>query len=174
MSEYYTLILLFSVVVVMAVGIGLLISKKDMFSNLAGTPADYRLKKSVLNDSELALWVNLQKSLGDRFIVLSKVRIEDFVEVTERGLSYGERTSLRNKIKSRHVDFLVCDKSTTEPLLAIELDGVAHNNSKRIERDNFVDELYKSIGLPIKHIKSSGNFQEKISELQKILPMSNI
>ncbi|MCK5490270.1 MAG: DUF2726 domain-containing protein [Candidatus Pacebacteria bacterium] len=80
-----------------------------------------------MNASEQALYINLQKNLSDTFIVLSKVRIEDFVKV-KTGIAKNKRFGFRNKIKSRHIDFLICDLATTKPILAIELDGASHNN----------------------------------------------
>ncbi|MFH0852102.1 MAG: DUF2726 domain-containing protein [bacterium] len=122
---------------------------------------DYKKRDRVLNDSEQALYFNLQKSLGDSFIVLSKVRIEDFVEAKSWGL--------RGKIKSRHVDFLICDMASSKPLLAVELDGLSHNTSDWIERDQFVDELYKNIGLPVEHIRVGSDFSVEAIRLRNIL-----
>lgn len=128
----------------------------------------YRKKERVMNESEQALFINLQKFLGDKYIVLSKVRIEDFVEV-KNGLKNSDRWSYRGRIKSRHIDFLICDQDTTRPLLAIELDGKSHNSLKRQERDRFIDELYGAINLPVKHINVGGNFFELAQELSNKL-----
>jgi len=75
------------------------------------------------------------------------VRIEGFIEVKD-GFEYGKKNGLRNRIKSNHVDFLICDRVTTEPLYVIELDGSSHNRLDRRERDDFVKELYQAVGLP--------------------------
>lgn len=128
----------------------------------------YRKKDRVMNESEQALYINLQKVLGDRFIILSKVRIEDFVEAERGENHYGAR----GRIKSRHVDFLVCDFVTTKPLLAVELDGKSHRGEARQERDRFVDELYQSIGLPIHHIPVGSNFLECAQEISDALKSS--
>ncbi|QQR77154.1 MAG: DUF2726 domain-containing protein [Candidatus Moraniibacteriota bacterium] len=125
----------------------------------------YRKKDRVMNESEQALFINLQKTLGDRYIVLSKVRIEDFVEATHGIGGYGAR----GRIKSRHVDFLICDRATTKPLLAVELDGKSHQGEDRQKRDRFVDELYKTIGLPIRHIPVGSNFSECAQEINEAL-----
>ncbi len=131
------------------------IKKKELTVKLAS----YQKKERVMNESEQALFINLKKSLGDEYVVLSKVRIEDFVEV-KWGMENRERWGLRSRIKSRHVDFLICDRANTKPLFAIELDGKSHNSPSRQERDHFVDELYKAIELPIEHIHVGGNFLE--------------
>jgi hypothetical protein len=129
----------------------------------------YRTKNRVMNDSEQAMYINLQKQLGDLFVVLSKVRIEDFVEVKQNGLEKNERWGFRGKIKSRHVDFLICDKATTKPLLAIELDGHSHKNYGRVKRDDFVNNLYKEIGLRIEHVSVGSNFEQESIRLKNIL-----
>lgn len=120
----------------------------------------FRKRERVMSESEQALFINLQKALGDEYIVLSKIRIEDFVEVNRNGISDNNRWGLRGRIKSRHVDFLICERATTKPLLAIELDGKSHYDTRRQDRDHFVDELYKAINLPVEHIHVGGNFSE--------------
>ncbi len=129
----------------------------------------YLLKEKTMNSSEQALYINLQKMLGDKYIVLSKVRLEDFIEVDTRGLSRNEWWGLRGKIKSRHVDFLICDLNTTKPILAIELDGNSHQTHKRIERDNFIDELYSSVQLRIEHIRVGSDFKQKVEKISTLL-----
>lgn len=129
--------------------------------------AAYRKKERVLNNSEQALFINLEKILGAEYILLSKVRIEDFIMIGEKNiLNNHHRWGLRNRIKSRHVDFLICDTSTTKPLLAIELDGKSHLSFKQQKRDNFIDKLYQTIGLPVKHVSVGSDFA---SEAQNIL-----
>lgn len=131
--------------------------------------ANYEKVERVMNQSEQALFVNLQKTLGGDYIILSKVRIEDFVGVRDNVLNQRDHWGLRSRIKSRHVDFLVCDQATTKPLLALELDGKSHNALDRQGRDQFVDELYKAIELPIKHIPVGSNFAEVVRDLLEIL-----
>ena len=128
----------------------------------------YHKKDRVMNESEQALFINLQKTLGDRYVVLSKVRIEDFVEATHGASGYGAR----GRIKSRHVDFLVCDRATTKPLLAVELDGKSHREEDQQKRDRFVDEIYRTIGLPIRHIPVGINFLECAQEINETLKNS--
>ncbi len=125
----------------------------------------FRKKERVMNESEQALFINLQKTLGDRYIILSKVRIEDFVEATHGVGGYGAR----GRVKSRHVDFLICDRATTQPLLAVELDGKSHRGEDQQERDRFVDELYKTIDLPIRHIPVGSNFSECVQRINEEL-----
>jgi len=153
------LILLFALIVVFIV-------IRYVISRIIG---DYKKRARVMNTSERELYLILQKELGGKYIVLSKVRIEDFVDVSKNGLSWNDEQSLRGRIKSRHVDFLICDLSSTEPLYAIELDGASHLKDKTIERDRFVDRLYKKIGLPMTHITVGSNFAKEVEEIKNLL-----
>lgn len=154
------------IVFIVAVAIAkVFFEKKERLTSLSS----YRKKERVMNESEQALFINLQKALGDAYVVLSKVRIEDFVDVDKKNISSNSQWGLRGRIKSRHVDFLVCNHATTKPLLAIELDGKSHNDPRRKNRDQFVDELYAVIGLPIEHIQVGGNFLELSQKLQEVL-----
>ncbi|MCW1888264.1 MAG: DUF2726 domain-containing protein [Candidatus Moranbacteria bacterium] len=125
----------------------------------------FQKRDRVMNTSEQKLFEELQRVFGMEYIVLSKVRIEDFVETRNGDGKYGAR----GRIKSRHVDFLICDKITTAPLLAIELDGGVHNKASVKERDSFVDELYHSISLPIQHIYVGENFGRVVAEVKSSL-----
>jgi len=129
----------------------------------------FYLKQSTMNNSEQAFFINLNKQLGLEYIILSKVRIEDFVGVKRERLSKGERFGFRNRIKSRHVDFLICDLNTTRPLMVVELDGSSHNNYKRRERDNRLNEIYKEINLEYEHIKVGSSFEEQAGKIKERL-----
>jgi hypothetical protein len=131
--------------------------------------SDYRKKIRVMNKSERQMYKILQSVLDNKFIVLSKVRIEDFVDINQDNLPWGERQGLRGKIKSRHVDFLICEIQTTKPLMAIEVDGKSHRSLRRLERDQFVYNLYEEIGLPLVKISVGSNFTSEAMKIKNIL-----
>ncbi len=87
-------------------------------------------------------------------LLFSKVRVADIVKVR----SIENRQSYFNRIKSKHIDFVLCDKNHLKPLLCIELDDKSHNNLKRIERDKFIDEIIDIVGFKVIHIKCSYSY----------------
>ncbi len=95
--------------------------------------------------------------------------MEDFVDVEFGKLPNNVRFGFRNKIKSRHIDFLICDRESTKPLLAIELDGYSHNNYNRIKRDDFVDSAYKDIRLPVERLRVACDFAGESLRLRDLL-----
>jgi hypothetical protein len=61
--------------------------------------------------------------------------------------------ALINKIDRKSVDFVLFDKSTLNPVIAIELDGSSHNSFSRQERDSFVDQVFSTAGVPLIHVR---------------------
>ena len=64
-------------------------------------------------------------------------------------------------------DFLVCDNLSLKPLVAIELDDKSHQQSNRVQRDAFVDEVFKAANLPLLHIPVKNSYA--ISELTDLI-----
>ena len=60
--------------------------------------------------------------------------------------------SLLGKVQSKHVDFLVCDQNL-HILGVLELDDNSHNETKRKERDEFVNQILQSVGYKVLHTR---------------------
>ena len=108
----------------------------------------YERCSSLLTAAELRFADGLRKSLESRFSMSFKTRLEDVIHVrndTDPKL----RFSCRNRIKSRHVDFVVYDPIDSEIIAAIELDDSSHLRKDRQERDRFMNDLFESCGLPL-------------------------
>lgn len=114
---------------------------------------------SLLTKPESAFY-NILKYKCDlnSFTVCPKVRLEDFINVR----NIREKQSYRGRIKSRHVDFLICDRYLN-PLCGIELDDSSHNSWKAQKADNFKNELYSAIGLKLYRVSTGSNFEAKIN-----------
>lgn len=111
----------------------------------------YYLMKSVMTQHEKYLYSILDEFCRKyRFVLLSKVRLADFIQPQHQN---DKRTYYYwfNRISAKHVDFLVCELNTIKPLCAIELDDYTHRYSDRQERDEFINNVYRSIQLPILH-----------------------
>ena len=59
----------------------------------------------------------------------------------------------QNRINSKHVDFLICDRERLEPRLVVELDDSSHSRPDRQSRDQNVDQFLASASLPIIHFR---------------------
>lgn len=119
-------------------------------------------KRSLLTDNELHFYQTL-RGIADKYNlnVLSKLRLADIVGV-DSSLDNTEWWSNFGKIKSKHVDFALAKKDNLEIVLVIELDDYSHKRVDRIERDKFVDSIFNNVGIPILHVYSTTDLENKI------------
>ena len=100
-------------------------------------------RKSPLSTPELAFYNVLRTAVGDRFVILLKVGVRDLVEITHRDVSQ----AAFNRVAAKRVDFVLCDQETLHPMVAIELDDSTNLPRDRAERDAFLNELFRVIGV---------------------------
>jgi len=115
----------------------------------APTPMPYFKRPSLVTKSELRFYKSLYKAVLDDFEIFAMVRIADLIRV-EKGSPNGRKWL--NKILSKHIDFVLCDPISLEPVVCIELDDVSHNRPDRIERDIFVNDAFEAADLPLLRI----------------------
>ena len=122
-------------------------------------------RDSLLTDAEKKFYFVLFEIIGNEYIIFSKVRIVDLLYLPKMNTS--DFYHYQNKIQSKHVDFLICDKEGIEPLLVIELDDSSHLKVDRILRDRLVDKIFETARLPILHTKTAVNY-DKLSLLNDV------
>jgi len=129
----------------------------------------YRLKQFFFEESEYTFFHELLSALPpEQYRVFPKVRMEDYILATG---GYKIRFADRQRIKSRHVDFMIWQRNPGHFVMGIELDGTSHNNGKARKTDAFKDQVFKSVGLPLIRFKVGTDFTE---EIQAILQRLNI
>ncbi len=123
-------------------------------------------KKNLLTKTEYSFYMKSRLALQEKnFYLYPKVRLEDFIEVTGEGK---EKLSLRGRIKSRHVDFLVCDDKL-HIKAAIELDDRSHSSEKAQIADQFKNDLFKSLNLPLIRIQVKQDYTDDINNFLNLL-----
>ena len=82
---------------------------------------------------------------ANQLLICPKVRIEDFIwtDWEKYGLTWKEEQAARNRIKSRHIDFLICDINLNVQC-GIELDDSSHANTQK--EDAFKDNVFREAG----------------------------
>lgn len=108
----------------------------------------YRKKHRLLSPSEAIMLEKLRLVFPRaEYEVFANVRLADLVEI-EVPRWQSKRLHLElNDIARLHVDFVVCKKTTTEILAAIELDDPSHDNLKAEFRDKRKDRALESAGV---------------------------
>lgn len=121
------------------------------------------------NDSEYVsenLTFDLIENIRTKYTYLSHIKalrnypirylICDTSALSEREAKYALHPST-------HIDFLIINRVTKEPLLAIETDGYSYHNeqTEQFKRDRMKDNILKNYGLPLLRLSTVGHSEEQ-------------
>ncbi len=122
--------------------------------------------ESLCTRRELMLWRSLDQHLSKkgRLVVCPKVRIGDIVSVSAVGKEGWNRLM---KVNRKHVDFVIAERDTLKPVIAIELDDSSHNRPDRQARDKLVEQVFANAGIPLLRISTLRMFSRE--ELDRLL-----
>lgn len=117
----------------------------------------YRLRDDFLSPAEFSFYKVLSSVVGPQLTIQSKVRLADifFVARPNENLSYF------GKISQKHLDFLVCDSITMQPVFGVELDDSSHNRNSRQARDEFIESICKAAGLPLLRFPAQRDYDSR-------------
>lgn len=117
--------------------------------------------KNLLSKAEMAFYKILETECKDKDIkICPKVRMEDFLNVTDKK----QQLKYRGYIRSRHIDFILCDKEMNM-IAGIELDDESHNSDKTKQADTFKNEVFKAIGKPLHRVKVGTKYVDEIKNI---------
>lgn len=124
-------------------------------------------KKYLLTKAEYVFYRILKNKCDEKDILICpKVRLEDYIQVTAKK----QYQKYRGYIKSRHIDFLLCDSSLNIKA-AIELDDNSHRQEKTKKTDDFKNNLFTVIEIPLHRIRmSDGLYEASIDRILESLP----
>lgn len=118
-------------------------------------------KKMILTKTEYTFYKILKNQCdAANLLICPKVRLEDLIEVKDNK----NKSKWRGYIKSRHVDFIITDAKLNIKA-AIELDDKSHNSSRAKNTDNFKNNLFNTIKIPLFRIKTGQDYNEAITNI---------
>jgi hypothetical protein len=114
----------------------------------------YTRRRSLLTAGELRFYSVLLRAVPSGLAVFVKVRLMDVVSVPDHAWpTYGAPGS------GMHLDFVLADTTTIEPLLVIELDDRSHAQPEARQRDAFKNDALASAGVPIVRVVVTGWYE---------------
>lgn len=108
----------------------------------------YTRNAALFSPAEQSFYSVLNKAVAEDFTIFAKVRMADVVSVQ----SIADRSAWQiafNKVSSKHFDFILCAKNDLSILCAIALDDRSNRQNDRIERDQLVENVCRSVELPL-------------------------
>lgn len=127
----------------------------------------YRPKVYITTLNELKFYnVLLEIAKEKNLILFAQVSLYSIITMNNN-LNYKDRQTYFNKISAKSIDFVLVDKNSCKIKLCIELDDNTHTQTKRIERDKFINELFKELEIPLIRYKSQNVYNKNV--LQNII-----
>jgi len=132
-------------------------------------------KEFLFSPAERSFLGVLEQALDSQFRVFGKVRLGDLVKPA-KGLTPSKRTSASNRIKQKHVDFVICSATDLTVRGVVELDDQSHAREDRAKRDDFVNQVLSAAKIPIIHFsaKKGYSLQEVRTRLAECLSNASV
>lgn len=160
---------MYIVIIIILVGIITYLEKKIQTNNSTDEviiksnnyKEDYEKKEYLLTPTELKFY-KLLKTITDElnYTLFTQIALYEIVNC--------KNYKNFNKIKSKSIDFVITEKNC-KIKLCIELDDKTHNNNKRIERDIFINDMFKELDIkllriPVQNFYNLEELKQKIQE----------
>lgn len=108
----------------------------------------YGRQRHVMSAFEHETYKRLLAIFGDEYYIFPQMHLSSlFLGQVSRSRFMA---ALRH-INQKSVDYAICSREDTRPLVAIELDGWSHTLQKKRLRDTEVNRIAQEAGLPILH-----------------------
>ena len=125
----------------------------------------YEKKEYLLTPNELKFYKLLKN-------ITNKLNMNLFTQVSLYEIIKCKDYKEFNRVKSKSIDFVITEKNC-KIKLCIELDDISHNNTKRIERDNFINKLFKELNIkllriPVQNFYNLEELEKQIKESVKL------
>ncbi len=128
----------------------------------------YRLRDDFVSRAEASFFHTLRSVVEDQVLIFPKVNLADLVYAPRQQ----EQRSAWNRINRKHIDFVLCDPSTLQPVVAIELDDRSHQRQDRAQRDAFLDDVLRRAGLQLLRFPAGQSYNRQVlrTELSRVIP----
>jgi hypothetical protein len=130
----------------------------------------YNKSDSLFTFRERVFYIALLDAVGSNYWTFAKVRLADFIWLPKDAPDHKFHN---NAIQCKHVDYLICERQTYRPLLAIELDDPSHRYPDTQVRDEFKNRTFAKAGLPLLRVTMADayNAAELWAEIKaKLMP----
>ncbi len=127
----------------------------------------YSSKKQIMTNAEKIFYDKLLATIGDSHYIVPQAHLSMFIDHKIKGQNWKGAFSV---INGKSVDFLIVEKATQKPVLAIELDDYTHGQPERVRRDAIVDEILRKANLPVQRYANNDHIQAlNILRKEKVL-----
>jgi hypothetical protein len=125
-------------------------------------------RRPFLSKAEVLFLATLEKVCTPQYRVFAQVPLTALLDVHSDDRS--KKTSKRNSLDRKTVDFVLVDPQTYEVRKVVELDDSSHDQQSRKDRDALVDKVLGRAGIQIVHCKCKASYDPTELRTQLGLP----
>jgi len=108
-----------------------------------------------LTPTELRFFHVLSRIIPSHHYLGVKPRLVDLLEPSVKS------RRLFNRVRAKHVHFVIGDRTPMRPILAIELDDWTHQREEAQRSDRFKDEIFHHAGLPLLRVAVASSYSDE-------------
>lgn len=120
-------------------------------------PYPFKKKQQLLTSVERGFLALLEKSVGDQFKIINRVRLNDIIELKDTVSGKARRSALL-KTSSKYIDYVLCDPTNMRIIAAVDLVHHAKGGHKS-KQDWFINGALEAAGIPHIRIKVKAGYQ---------------
>lgn len=124
----------------------------------------YKIKEYVMSKPEQACFNVFKEIIGEKYYIFPQIHLPTFLDHKIVGQNW---FGAFRHIDEKSVDFVLADKQTFLPVLAVELDEKSHEQPIRQDRDKEVERILDDAKMPLLRIRNE-DLRDKKELLKKI------
>lgn len=128
----------------------------------------FRRRKQLFTPVECNFLELLEKAVGHEFRIVCRVRLADLIGVKQGTKAKNSKVAL-SKAVGKQLDFVLCNKQTMEPILAIDLVYQQGKDSYKLQRDWFVNGALDAAKVPHMRVKVKSGYT--VSEVRESIEL---
>lgn len=164
MNQSTLFLIIFFVIIV-----GYILSRRpgkdaDTESDKKKTVYHYKRNERIMTPSEVEFFGILTEIIDGRYYLFPQVHLSSILDHKVKGDKFVNWNAAFRHINSKSVDYVLCDKTTLAPVVAIELDDPSHSRDDRRLRDDEVERIFDEAGVPLVRFSNYRSLDRSVVE----------
>jgi hypothetical protein len=125
-------------------------------------PYPFKKKQQLLTSVERGFLALLEKSVGNEYKIINRVKLNDIIDLKESVTGKARRAALL-KTSNKYIDYVLCDPNNLRIIAAVDL--VHHTQGgHKSKQDWFINGALEAAGIPHIRIKVKAGY--KVEEIR--------
>jgi len=121
-----------------------------------------KLRDPLLSKVETSFYQVILAIVGQRVVICPKMYLADVLCSGSSSVKTSPAAqAFYQRIANQRIDFLLCERYTLKPLLAIQLYDHSQPKATRKKRDVYIDRVFRAARLPVLHLVAQEDYHLK-------------